>query len=103
MTVAGGDFNFGKRTSAQFASAPDSSLGFIYGGNTPYMSGMIRFDASNPDKLLWTNETLSNGSYGAQVPNLISGALVYIPAGKEGMLISFGGANVRLFSSSDLV
>lgn len=101
--MAGGDFNFGKRTSAQFASAPDSGLGFIYGGNTPYMSGMIRFDASNPDKLLWTNETLSNGSYGAQVPNLISGALVYIPAGKEGMLISFGGANVRLISSIDLI
>lgn len=102
MTVAGGDFNFGKRTSAQFASAPESGLGFIYGGNTPYMSGMLRFDASNPDKLSWTNETLSNGSYGAQVPNLISGALVYIPAGKEGMLISFGGANVRLISSIDL-
>lgn len=101
VTVAGGDFNFAQRTAAQVATAPESGLGFIFGGNTPYMSGMIRFDASNPDNLVWTNETLSHGSKGVQVPNLVSGALVYIPAGKEGMLISFGGANVCLLSSID--
>ncbi|KAJ5895351.1 hypothetical protein N7495_007042 [Penicillium taxi] len=94
VTVAGGNFNFGNRTSVQFASAPDSGLGFIYGGSAPYMSGMIRFNATDPDNLSWTNETLGNGSYGTQVPNLNAGAMVYIPAGKEGMLISFGGGNI---------
>lgn len=96
MTVSGGDFNFGNRTSPQFATAPDSNLGFIYGGSTPYMPGMIRFDASDPDNLSWTNETLNSGSKGAEVPNLNAGVMVYIPAGKEGMLISFGGGNVCL-------
>lgn len=101
VTVAGGNFNFGNRTAAQFATAPGSGLGFIYGGSTPYMGGMIRFDASNPDQLSWSNETLNNGSYGVQVPNLNAGAMVYIPAGEEGMLISFGGGNVCPISALD--
>lgn len=71
--MAGGNFNFGNRTSAQCVSTPKLGLGFIYGGSTPYMNGMIRFDATNPDQLLWTNETLTNGSYGTQVPNLNAG------------------------------
>ncbi|PFH60106.1 hypothetical protein XA68_11461 [Ophiocordyceps unilateralis] len=55
------------------------------------MGGMLRFDSK---RLSWTNETLGHGSYGAPVPGLEGGSMVYIPAGKEGMLISFGGANV---------
>lgn len=94
VNVTGGNLNFGNRTSSLYASVPDSGLGFIYGGTT-YMGGMIRFDASNPSNLSWTNETLGSGSYGVDVPNLDSGAMVYIPAGEEGMLISFGGGNVR--------
>ncbi|KAH8880606.1 hypothetical protein GQ53DRAFT_833202 [Thozetella sp. PMI_491] len=93
VTVSGGKFNFGHRTSAQYVSVPDSGLGFIYGGVSPYMGGMIRFDASDPDNLSWTNETLGSGAHGKEMPNLESGALVYIPAGKEGMLVSFGGSN----------
>lgn len=97
VNVAGGAFNFGNRTSSQYVSTPGSDLHFIYGGTTPYMTGMIRLNASDPNNLSWTNETLGNGSFGIDVPNLESGALVYIPAGKEGMLISFGGSNVCIF------
>ncbi|KAJ5893753.1 hypothetical protein N7495_005444 [Penicillium taxi] len=93
VTVAGGDFNFGNRFSTQFATAPGANLGFVYGGSTPYMTGMIRFDASDPNQLSWTNETLTSGSNGIELPNISGGTLVYIPAGKEGMLISFGGRN----------
>lgn len=103
MTVAGGNFNFGNRTSAQYVSTPKSGLGFIYGGSSPYMNGMIRLDATNPDQLSWTNETLAHGSYGVQAPSLNAGAMVYIPAGKEGMLLSFGGGNVCNFSADNSI
>lgn len=95
VQVAGGDFDFHNRSSAPSVSVPSLGLNFIYGGNDPTsIGGMIRFDASDPANLSWTNETLGNGSYGVEVPNLESGAFVYIPAGEQGVLVSFGGANV---------
>ncbi|KAF3400580.1 Kelch repeat-containing protein [Talaromyces pinophilus] len=100
VNVTGGNFNFGNRTSSQYVSVPESSLGFIYGG-TDYMGGMIRFNASDPENLSWTNETLGDGSNGIEVPNLESGAMVYIPAGDEGILITFGGGNVTSGISPD--
>jgi hypothetical protein len=89
--VSGGKFNY-LRQAASYATAPEAGLGFILGGDRLLTWGMIRFNASD---LSWTNETLGNGSFGAQVPNLGGGALVYIPAGPQGMLVAFGGANVR--------
>lgn len=62
---------------------------------------MIRFHASSSNQLSWTNETLKNGSYGVEVPDLNAGAMVYIPAREEGMLISFGRGNVRPISAID--
>ncbi|KAL2831845.1 hypothetical protein BJY01DRAFT_226384 [Aspergillus pseudoustus] len=93
VEVAGGAFNIGQRQNPLYASAPEAGFGFMLGGYDPMVSGMIRFDASNPDNLSWTNETLENGSSGIEVPNLYSGAMVYIPAGRQGMLIAFGGGN----------
>ncbi|EEA28483.1 hypothetical protein TMatcc_003188 [Talaromyces marneffei ATCC 18224] len=100
VNVTGGNFNFGNRTSSQYVSVPDLGLGFIYGG-TDYMGGMIRLNASDPENLSWTNETLGNGSHGIDVPNLDAGAMVYIPAGDEGMLITFGGGNITAGISPD--
>ncbi|PHH74745.1 hypothetical protein CDD80_2868 [Ophiocordyceps camponoti-rufipedis] len=91
VKVDGGDFNFGRRTGAQYVSVPGSDLHFVYGGTAPSMGGMLRFDSK---KLSWTNETLGRGSFGVPVPGLEGGVLVHVPAGREGMLISFGGANV---------
>ncbi|KAK0635964.1 hypothetical protein B0T17DRAFT_65149 [Bombardia bombarda] len=96
VEVAGGKFAYGERVSAQYASTPDTGLHFAFGGTTefggthPYGKGLIRFDSNT---LSWTNETLGNGSNGIDLPNLESGVMVYIPAGKEGMLVAFGGAN----------
>ncbi|RCI15815.1 hypothetical protein L249_3284 [Ophiocordyceps polyrhachis-furcata BCC 54312] len=98
VRVAGGAFNFGRRTNAQYVSVPGSDLHFVYGGTSPYMGGMIRFDSKS---LSWTNETLGRGSYGTQVPGLEGGVMAYIPAGKEGMLISFGGRNATAAVGSD--
>ncbi|EED22993.1 hypothetical protein TSTA_064590 [Talaromyces stipitatus ATCC 10500] len=100
VNVTGGEFNFGNRTSSQYVSVPESGLGFIYGG-TDYMGGMIRFDASDLENLLWTNETLGNGSHRSNVPNLESAAMVFIPAGDKGMLVTFGGGNVSAGISPD--
>lgn len=99
VQVSGGNFNFGNRSVAQTVSVPGLGLGFIYGGSSPYIGGMLRFDASDPNNLSWSNETLNNGSYGVDVPNLNAGTMIYIPAGTKGMLISFGGGNVCLPST----
>ncbi|KAH9826291.1 Host cell factor [Teratosphaeria destructans] len=98
VKVAGGPLNVGNRNSATFASDPYSGLGFILGGNgsnTKNVGGMVRFDASDPKNLSWTNETLGNGSYGLDVPNYyFEGQMLYVPAGDEGILVVFGGANI---------
>ncbi|RDW72668.1 uncharacterized protein DSM5745_07840 [Aspergillus mulundensis] len=61
------------------------------GGQSPHMGGLIRFDASDPNNLSWTNDTLTNGSYGVDVTNLHGAAMVYIPAAEAGMLVVVGG------------
>ncbi|KAL4791305.1 hypothetical protein BDV19DRAFT_393286 [Aspergillus venezuelensis] len=92
--VSGGELNFGRRGGATYASDFGSGLGFVVGGRLPYMGGMIRFDGSEPGNLSWTNETLGDGSFGVDVPNLHAGSTLYIPAGNQGMLISLGGRNL---------
>lgn len=99
VTASGGKFNFGPRNGAQFVSVPEQKLGFLAGGfyfdkSSWTTGGLLRFDASDPDNLSWTNETLGDGSFGAEVPNLNSGAMVYVPAGEKGVLIAFGGGDV---------
>ncbi|KAK6442515.1 hypothetical protein LTR95_001255 [Oleoguttula sp. CCFEE 5521] len=95
VQVEGGSFNFGNHSYSQAVSTPESGLSFYSGGLAPYTGpSMIRFDASNPAKLSWTNESLGQGSYGVEVPNLVDGTIVYVPAGKAGLLVSFGGYNV---------
>nr|OQO23018.1 hypothetical protein B0A51_09187 [Rachicladosporium sp. CCFEE 5018] len=95
VQVEGGSFNFGNHSFSQAVSTPDSGLSFYSGGLAPYTGpSMVRFDASNPAKLSWTNESLDHGSYGSEVPNLLDGTIVYVPAGNAGLLISFGGYNV---------
>ncbi|KAL2828072.1 hypothetical protein BJY01DRAFT_255506 [Aspergillus pseudoustus] len=81
-------FNSGRRAVAQYATASEAGLGFILGGVLPTVGGMLRFDASGPENLSWTNETLGSGSNGIEVPNLQGGAMVYIPAGKQGILMT---------------
>ncbi|KAJ0421474.1 hypothetical protein BJY00DRAFT_312079 [Aspergillus carlsbadensis] len=81
VKVSGSKFNE-LREAPLYATAPEVDLGFILDGDRPLTWGMIRFNTSN---LSWSNETLGSGSFGAQVPKLEGGALVYIPAGPQGM------------------
>ncbi|KAL4810607.1 hypothetical protein BDV18DRAFT_155220 [Aspergillus unguis] len=73
VEVSGGNFNFGQRESAAFATAPEAGLGFVLGGYKPHLA-MARLE--------WNRRTSGLGG------------LVYIPAGNQGMLVSFGGRNV---------
>jgi hypothetical protein len=93
-TVAGGGYNDGSLTDGAWTSVPDSGLSFWLGGDYPNLgSSMLLLDASIPDHLVWTVEALNSGSYGAEVPNLLAGSMVYVPAGEQGMLVAFGGWN----------
>ncbi|KAK1063345.1 hypothetical protein LTR74_009501 [Friedmanniomyces endolithicus] len=92
--VTGGDLGFQNSEDAQSVSVPQSGLIFVMGRpSVNSTSSLSRFDASDPANLSWTIETLGNGSHGIEVPNLANGALVYLPAGEQGVLVSFGGLN----------
>ena len=59
---------------------------------------MIRFDASKPTAISWTNETEGAQGDGDSSPNRLGGGMVYIPKGTSGILLSMGGADVRSLS-----
>ena len=94
VTVGGGNFDFGNRISASYASDPQSGLSFHLGGEfdieTP---GLVEFNASNPSHPTWVNQT-SGGTAGTPVPDVLEGSMVFLPYGDEGILIQLGGYNV---------
>lgn len=93
VSVSGGNFNYGNRTGGAAVSVPESGMSFFLGGAQD-LTGLVRLNASDAADLTWTNETLGKGSYGTAVPDLSGHNMVYVPAGKEGVLIAFGGSNV---------
>lgn len=95
ISVSGGNYNYGNRSYGSAVSVPDSGLSFFLGGDVPDLPGLLRLNTANPANLSWTNQTLNNGSYGTAVPDLVGSSLVYVPAGLQGVLIAFGGSNVR--------
>jgi hypothetical protein len=94
VTVEGGDFDFGNRVSASYASDPQSGLSFHLGGEfdveTP---GLVEFNASNPSHPTWVNQT-NGGTAGVPVPDVLEGSMAFLPYGDEGILIQLGGYNV---------
>lgn len=93
VSVSGGNFNYGNRSGGAAVSVPESGMSFYLGGSHG-LSGLVRLNASDAADLMWTNETLGDGSYGTAVPDLAGHNMVYVPAGKEGVLVTFGGSNV---------
>ncbi len=95
VSVAGGSFQSGNRWASLHASVPESGLSFLAGGDVDVViPGMLRIDLSDPDNLRWVNETRGNGSLGASVPSVQFGEMVYLPMGKAGVLLAFGGSDV---------
>ncbi|OJD35109.1 kelch repeat protein [Diplodia corticola] len=97
-TVSGGNYNKLNRLFPGTASIPSTGLSFFSGGgssgtNKPGQpTGMLRFDASNPNALTWRNETAESSS-GVSVPARVGGNMVYVPMGEQGVILLWGGYN----------
>ncbi len=87
--VAGGDFNHGARHMNMHATG-GPGLGFIAGGSDTDLRGMIQFNASNPSKLSWANQT------GESVPNTMGATMQYVRMGRAGVLVAIGGYDVSI-------
>lgn len=81
------------RSSEMSASIPSSGLAFSFGDFAQL--GLVKFDGSVPRALTWQNQT-SGGSQGIQVPLVSEAEMVYVPLGKQGVLLVMGGMDVRL-------
>lgn len=80
------------RSSEMSASIPSSGLAFSFGDFG--VPGLVKFNGSVAQTLTWTNQT-SGGSQGIQVPVVSEAEMVYVPLGKEGVLLVMGGMDVR--------
>ncbi|KAF8244622.1 hypothetical protein K440DRAFT_490519, partial [Wilcoxina mikolae CBS 423.85] len=101
LAVAGGKLNFGTRRNAWFASELMRKRSFYLGGSAisiqtiaRFVKGLLVIDARDPSHLTWENKTVSGGD-GEEVPSTFEGAMVYVPKGKEGVLLGMGGYDVR--------
>ena len=80
------------RSSEMSASIPSSGLAFSFGDFG--LPGLVRFDNAVSQSLTWKNQT-SGGSQGIQVPLVAEAEMVFVPLGKEGVLLVMGGMDVR--------
>lgn len=75
-------------------SVPTSGFSFSFGGNPSLVAlpGLVTFNASLQAALdiTWSNNTAA-GTYGVQVPVIAEAEMVYVPYGKEGVLLLMGG------------
>lgn len=81
----------GYGAASDLASGKSFSLGADPGGKGT--DGLVIFDASNPEALVWGNEAETE-SAGDVVPRSFGGNLVEIRYGLEGALVAFGGYDV---------
>lgn len=95
VSVSGSDFLTNPRYQGQSVSDPFTGLSF-YSGGTDNIYGMVKFDASNPAAVSWTNETSVSPGDGDPSPNRFLGGMVYLPKGKAGVLLLLGGYFVLL-------
>ena len=94
VPVSGDNFLADARYKGQSVSDPASGLSF-YAGGKGGIPGIVKFDASKPAAISWTNETVSSTGNGESPPNRYGGGMVYLPKGKAGVILSLGGSNVR--------
>lgn len=97
VQIVGGSYNYGNRSGASSISDASSGVGWISGGIDPVQESpnLLQFNASQPSRLKW--DLIENV---ANAPNLKGGNTVYIPAGEQGMLVSFGGFNLSAINGT---
>ena len=93
VDLDGGDFNDDARLLGAVASDPVNGTSFFTGGANN-VRGMLRLDASNPERPTWTNSSQGR-VINDRSPHVIAGGMVFLPVGKSGALVLLGGANVR--------
>ncbi|KAL8855471.1 MAG: hypothetical protein Q9178_007882 [Gyalolechia marmorata] len=91
VDLDGDDFNGDARLRGAAASDPIGGTSFFTGGENN-VRGMLRFDASNPERPTWTNSTQGTGTKDGS-PHVIGGGMVYLPVGTSGALVLLGGAD----------
>ena len=94
VSPSGGDFNSDARLLGQATSDPMTGTSYFTGGANN-VQGVLEFDASDYDHIIWTNHTRSTGLSGTS-PAVIAGGMVFLPFGKAGILLLLGGANVSV-------
>ena len=97
ITPSGGDFNGDPRLYGQKASNPVTGMSYFTGGLNN-VTGMLEFNASDPDHVTWANITQGNGIHGTG-PEVFAGEMVILPFGEAGILLLLGGSNVRARNS----
>ena len=83
VTVQGGDFQNHNGAGAMDTTIRSQQLSFSTGGYDSSVTGMIKFDSSDPDNLSWSNITNAE-------PRLVEGAMTYLPVGDAGVLLTIG-------------
>ena len=93
--ISGGEFDM-IASGGQGVSDPISGLSFYF-GRSSVLGGMLRLNVSNPDDVTWTTQTTEfSGSEDNSVPQYSEGVFVYLPVGKAGALLLFGGRGVSI-------
>lgn len=90
VEVSGNNVQLVDRSSEMSASIESSGLAFSFGSTGK--PGLLKFNNLVPQSLTWSNETSRLG--GIQVPLVSEAEMVYVPMGKEGVLLIIGGMDV---------
>lgn len=95
VSVTGGNFNYKSRQGSSVASTTNTNvgLGFVSGGDgvgPDLLTGMVRINMSDTQHPTWANLT-------DNPPLSLEGSTEFVRYGSEGVLIAFGGFNVRMF------
>lgn len=92
VDVSGAHIDLQNHSPETSVSIPYSGLSFFFGETN--IPGLVRFDASRPDALEWTNQTTQSNTEGIRVPKVAQAEMVHVPLGKEGVLLLMGGYDV---------
>jgi hypothetical protein len=68
VDVSGAHIDFQNYSPETSVSIPYSGLSFFFGETN--VSGLVRFDASKPDALEWTNQMTQSNTEGVRVPKV---------------------------------
>ena len=94
ISLSGGNSNGDAWLWGHGASDPETGISYFAGGANN-VQGMLRFNASDLDRVIWTNDTQGSGISGVSA-DVIAGGMVFLPLRISSILILLGGADVRV-------